>query len=427
MSQLTAPQTSLPSDADFLVVGGGVVGLTIATELRRRHRGSRVVLLEKEPECGAHASGRNSGVLHAGFYYAEDSLKARFTRQGNRDLTAYCEERKLPIRRCGKLVVAQDATAERSLDLLLRRAHAYGVDLQEVSAAQARSIEPRVRTAGRALFSPTTSSVDPRAVVEALRRDAADAGVELHLGTAYVGRGRGAEVLTTAGRVGAAHLVNAAGVHADRVARQHGFSRDHAILPFRGAYLLGDEAPGWLRTHVYPVPDMRYPFLGVHFTLTVDGRVKIGPTAAPAAWREQYGGFDGFDARDLVEVVPRQISLALRAGFDFRALAIEELRKRSRAHVVGRAALLVDGMDAKRWRSWGRPGIRAQLVHLPTRRLENDFVLEGDATSTHVLNAVSPAFTCCLPFARHVADDIERRYSRCTGRERTPVVSTAST
>jgi L-2-hydroxyglutarate oxidase LhgO len=151
------------------------------------------------------------------------------------------------------------------------------------------------------------------------------------------------------------------------------------------------------------------PFLGVHFTVTVEGRVKVGPTASPALWREQYDGLRGLDARDAAEVLPRHLSLALRAGFDFRSLALEELRKRRRWRLLSLASLLVDGIDPRSYRRWGRPGIRAQLVHLPTRRLEMDFVIEGDARSTHVLNAVSPAFTCCLPFARHVVDDIARR------------------
>ena len=151
--------------ADFLIIGGGVIGLTIALELKRRHPEAAVTLIEKENDCGVHASGRNSGVLHAGFYYTAETLKARFTKAGNRAWTAYCEARGLRINRCGKLVVARNAGELPVMDELVRRARANGIELQELTAEEARLIEPRVRTYERALFSPTTSSVDPAEVV----------------------------------------------------------------------------------------------------------------------------------------------------------------------------------------------------------------------------------------------------------------------
>ncbi|MGH7504143.1 MAG: FAD-dependent oxidoreductase, partial [Longimicrobiales bacterium] len=152
------------TSTDFLVIGGGIVGLALALEARRRHPAAGVTLIEKEAACGSHASGRNSGVLHAGFYYTPDSLKARFTRDGNRRLAAYCTERGLRLRRCGKLVVARDARDHEGLDELLRRGRANGVELHDISAAEAREIEPRARTLERALFSPATASVDPAEV-----------------------------------------------------------------------------------------------------------------------------------------------------------------------------------------------------------------------------------------------------------------------
>src|SRR5438045_8963681 len=139
--------------ADFLVIGGGIMGLNIARDLKRRFSNARVALVEKEPECGLHASGRNSGVIHAGFYYTADSLKAKFTRDGNRTLTEYCERKKIPVNKCGKLVVARDATELPQLDELLRRGKANGVVLDSITAADAKKIEPRVKTFERAIFS----------------------------------------------------------------------------------------------------------------------------------------------------------------------------------------------------------------------------------------------------------------------------------
>ncbi|MEM7202200.1 MAG: L-2-hydroxyglutarate oxidase [Planctomycetota bacterium] len=393
------------SNADFVVVGGGVVGLALALELRRRWPDQSVVVLEKEAECGLHQSGRNSGVLHAGFYYTADSLKARFCRDGNAYWRDYCEARRLPIHRCGKLVVAQNESQLESLDLLHSRGRQNGVELEMISAAAAREIEPRVKTCERALWSPNTASVDPKQVMARLALDAQDAGVTIRRGARYVGR-QGQRVQTATGDVEAGHVVNAAGVYADRVARDYGFCQGRTMLPFKGLYLYGSAPPGTLRTNIYPVPDLNYPFLGVHFTVTVDGKAKIGPTATPAFWCEHYQGLQNFRLGELARVVSLEASLMVRAGFPFRRLAVEEMRKYSRGYLVKQAAALLEGVHPAEWRTWGKPGIRAQLVDLRSRTLIMDFAVEGDAGSTHVLNAVSPAFTCAVPFARHVVDGI---------------------
>lgn len=391
---------------DVLIIGGGVIGLAIARELRRREPAARVVLIEKETFCGAHSSGRNSGVLHAGFYYTPDSLKAKFTRLGNERLTAYCEQHKIPLNRCGKLVVAKDAADLPALDELLRRGRVNGIAIEELTEADAKKIEPRVRTHERALFSPRTSTVNPLLVVEAMRSDAQREGVDVRLGTAYVARhDRG--VRTSKGTVQAGYVVNAAGLYADKIALDYGFSEKYRILPFKGLYLYSDEPPGAFRTNIYPVPDLRNPFLGVHFTITADGKAKIGPTAIPAFWRENYTGLSNFRLGELMQVAGRGIGLLASAQFDYRRLAAEEIAKYSRKKMVSLAGMLADGVDERNYRKWGRPGIRAQLLDIGKRKLEMDFVLEGDEHSMHVLNAVSPAFTCSMPFADYVCDRID--------------------
>jgi len=391
---------------DFLVVGGGVVGLSIARELRRRRPDASVVLLDKEGGPDRHSSGRNSGVLHAGFYYTADSLKARFTRAGNLAWTEYCRQRALPLCACGKLVVAAQESDLPVLDELLKRGRANGVPVEMVDEKAARGIEPRARTIARALFSPSTSVVDPAACMAALAKDAASEGVDIRWGTAYAGRA-GRTVRTSCGEISAGFVVNAAGLYADRVARDFGFSSRYRILPFKGLYLYSDEPPGAFRAHVYPVPDIRNPFLGVHFTVTVDGHVKIGPTAIPALWRENYSGLDNFSFSEMAEIALRQAGLFLSSGFDFKRLAWEEIQKNSRKVMTGLAAVLADGVKASDYRRWGKPGIRAQLIDIETRKLVMDFLMEGDADSLHVLNAVSPGFTCAFPFAAHVADRVD--------------------
>jgi len=396
------------TSCDFLVIGGGVIGISIARELKRRFSDQSVTVIEKETACGLHASGRNSGVIHAGFYYTADSLKARFTRQGNQALRAYCESRGIPVLPCGKLVVARNADDLPQLDELLRRGQANGVPLQSVTADEAHAIEPRARTFQRAIFSPTTASADPGRVISSLRADATTEGIVFMTGCAYV-KNKAGQIVTSKGEISYGHVINAAGLYADKIARDFHFSTRYRILPFKGLYLYSDEPAGSLRTHIYPVPDLRNPFLGVHFTVRVDGRVKIGPTAIPALWRENYAGWRNFNAGELIEVLFREAGLMVSSNFDFKKLAIEELRKCSRHRIVDLASQLASGVRADDFTKWGEPGIRAQLFDIESRKLVMDFVIEGDAQSTHVLNAVSPGWTCAIPFAAHVVDLMESR------------------
>jgi L-2-hydroxyglutarate oxidase LhgO len=241
-----------------------------------------------------------------------------------------------------------------------------------------------------------------------MREDAEKEGIQICSGVQYLRRD-GDSIQTSARTFRSDFLVNCSGLHADQVASDFGFSKEYRILPFKGLYLYSNEATGAFKTNIYPVPDLRNPFLGVHFTITVDGHAKIGPTAIPAFWREQYGGLDRFSLAEFAEIAWRDAGLFLFAGFDFRRLAIEEIRKYSRPHLVELAGEIASDVRPENYVKWGKPGIRAQLMHLKSRKLEMDFVVEGDSNSFHVLNAVSPAWTCSLPFAEYVVDELERR------------------
>jgi L-2-hydroxyglutarate oxidase len=393
---------------DFLVIGGGIIGINIARGLKKRYPGSKVTLIEKEDECGLHASGRNSGVLHAGFYYTPDSLKAKFTRLGNQSLTEYCESKKIPLNKCGKLVVAKDHGDHEYLDELIRRGKENGIKLDELNEKEARQIEPRVKTHLRALFSPTTSTVDPGRVMKAMQDDGAKEGIEIRCGVQYIGK-RNNTVFTSGEAYEAGYVINAAGLYADKIARDYGFSKNHRIMPFKGLYLYSDEPAGAIRTNIYPVPDLKNPFLGVHFTVTADGRAKIGPTAIPALWREQYGGLGRFKLPEFMEIMAQTFGLLASSRFDFLKLAANEVLKYSKTRMVSLAGTLAHGVKAENYQKWGKPGIRAQLVNITTRKLEMDFVIEGDNKSMHVLNAVSPGFTCGIPFSEYVCDQIATR------------------
>jgi L-2-hydroxyglutarate oxidase LhgO len=392
---------------DFLIIGGGIIGLSIARELQQRHPSASIALLEKETQTGTHASGRNSGVLHSGIYYSSDSLKARFTRDGNYAWQNYCEERNLPLDRCGKLVLAPNESDHIGLDTLEERGRHNGVEVQRLDEYETHEIEPRANTLGYALFVPSTSTVDPARINIAMTNDFIEGGGKLHLDTPYL-HNLGQNSIRAGSKIfSAGHIINCAGLYADRVAQDFDFGHAYTMLPFKGIYLYASSGMAELRTHIYPVPNLDNPFLGVHFTRTVDGKTKIGPTAIPALWREQYQGLRNFRVDELAEIGIREWQLFTTNHNNFRKLAWQELQKQRKSRLIADAALLLDGTKSMGFRHWGKPGIRAQLIERKSNNLVMDFVIEGDAHSTHVLNAVSPAFTCALPFASHVVDKIK--------------------
>ncbi|MEM7082346.1 MAG: L-2-hydroxyglutarate oxidase [Pseudomonadota bacterium] len=388
--------------ADFVIIGGGVAGITVALEIRRRQPQASIVVFDKEHECGYHASGRNSGVLHAGFYYTADSLKARFTRDGSRKMAAYCESRGLALNRCGKLVVARQEADIPVLDTLLERGAANGVRLERMSLDEARKIEPRVKSKGDCLWSPDTVSVNPREVMAALVEDARNSHIEIVTNCAFVERQHDTLIFSDR-KVQAGFVVNAAGLYADQVARQFGFSEHYTIMPFKGLYLNAGRK-GTVATNIYPVPDIANPFLGVHYTVAADGQVSIGPTAIPAFWREHYQGVSRFRLGEMARIVSKQAGLFVRNDFGFRDLAIAELPKYLKSTMIRLASELAEDVEEDDFSEWGPSGIRAQLIDKRTNKLEMDFVYEGDQGSFHVLNAVSPAFTCSLSLAEYFVD-----------------------
>ena len=399
-----------PVKTDFLVVGAGIIGLSVALELRSKFSDCSITIIEKEDKPALHASGRNSGVLHAGFYYKTDSIKAAFCREGNKYLTEYCLERRLPINQCGKIVVASNEKDFVGLDLLLKRGQDNDVDIFEIDEKEVKHIDSHVKTFQRAIFSPTTSTVDPILVIESMLKDLMVKKINLLTNTTYLAFKRKI-VKTSSGNIEAGYLINTAGLYADKIALDFGFSENYRILPFKGIYLYADDSRLNLSTNVYPVPDLENPFLGVHFTVDVNGKTKIGPTAMPAFWREQYSGIKNFIFSECLEILLREAGLFLFNKFNFRDIAINELKKYSKQKMVNDSKSMVPEMSLDKLGKWGKPGIRAQLVNIIDKRLEMDFIFEGDDTSFHILNAVSPAFTCSKPFAEYAVDSICEKIS----------------
>jgi (S)-2-hydroxyglutarate dehydrogenase len=390
----------------YLIIGGGIVGLSIARELKTRFPDSKIAVLEKEPDVAYHGSGRNSGVLHAGFYYSADTLKAKFTRDGNQQLREYCYANNLKINECKKVVVAKDENELPALFELEKRGKANGVEVKIIDDKELYEIDPNVKTFKYALYSPTTATVDPSEISQAIKNELRFKGIEMFFSEGYKSRLEGNLIKTTSGNTfSATKIINAAGLYADKVAGDFGYSKKYTIIPFKGVYLKyhGNEIP--VTTNVYPVPNLKNPWLGVHFTVTVDGTVKIGPTSTPAFWRENYHGFERFSFIEMAGILSWEASLFITNSFGFRNIALEEIKKYNRSYFAGLAQSLVRKIDVKGFTEWGKPGIRAQLLNKQTRELIMDFVVEADNDSIHVLNAVSPAFTCSFPFAAWIVDN----------------------
>jgi len=274
------------------------------------------------------------------------------------------------------------------------------VDTQEL-----KIIEPNAKTVECALYSPSTATVDPVAIMQRLQQELEKRGVVFFLAEGYKKRMDAHTITSTQGRTfSAGKIINAAGLYADQIAKDFKLAKNFTIIPFKGIYLkyTGQDFP--IKTNIYPVPNLENPFLGVHYTVTVDGTIKIGPTAIPAFWRENYQGWDAFNLKEFLEILAHEARLLLTDQFNFRKLAFTELRKYNKNYFVNLAANMVKSVDKSGFTEWSKPGIRAQLLNTKTMQLVQDFCVEEDQSSIHILNAVSPAFTCSFPFAAWVVE-----------------------
>lgn len=390
--------------ADVVIAGAGVIGLTLARELVSR--GARVLVLDKEDQPGRHASGRNSGVLHAGIYYAPGSAKAATCLAGNRLMRAYCLERGLPILESGKVIVAQTEAELPVLRSLYDRAVTSGAEVSLVDEAGLKAIEPHARTVGQAIHSPLTAVVDPKAILDSLSSELRDSSkAEVRFGVTALGPAGKRTLATSAGQIGYTALVNASGAYADRLAHAFGLGKRYVLVPFKGIYRkLSPSASRLVRGSIYPVPDPATPFLGIHFTRSVHDDVYIGPTAIPAFGRENYGILKGLDAEALGILWRDALLFATNATF--RTVAMSEPRKYMFRHFFADASRLVDSLKPEDVLPTPKAGIRPQLVDVVSNTLVMDFLTESGEAELHVLNAISPAFTSSMALAEILADKV---------------------
>lgn len=386
---------------DVIVVGAGAIGASVACHLSLA--GARVTVLEKEHGPALHQSGRNSGVVHAGYNLKPGTRKASFCVEGNRRLRTWCIERGVPLEQGGILVVATDECEIATLGELQRRSDANGVEARIVTAEEIREIEPHA-TGVAALHAPEGASFDSEAFVRSLLDEAESRGSEVRFDvrvSAVVDGGGIARVRTEDGILEASVAVNCAGLQADRVAGS--VASDVRVIPFRGFYAeLVPEREHLVRSHIYRAPDLTYPFLGVHASRRTDGRVLLGPGAMLAPGRESYGLF-GVNGADLVGTLAWPGFRALFRDSRFRRLAVREVRKNFRLADIWKEAveLLPELRPSDLARSFA--GNRAQLIRRDGSMVD-DFLVRETENCVHVLNAVSPGLTGSLPFGEWVAE-----------------------
>lgn len=387
---------------NFLIIGGGIVGLATARAIRLRHARARVALLEKEPHWAAHQTGRNSGVIHSGIYYKPGSLKARMARDGNQSTVDFCRHLGIEHEICGKLIAATHPSELDGLYSLYRRGLENGLAISLLTPQQAREREPHLRCVA-AIQVPSTGIVNYRRVCEAIARQLEEQDVELHSKVRVMGlrnTGLGAVALTNAGEFQSELIVNCAGLHSDRIAHMGGADSPAKIVPFRGEYYeLKPERRTLVKNLIYPVPDPKFPFLGVHFTRMIDGSVHAGPNAVLSLKREGYDK-TSFNLRDSLETF-------LYRGFwrlarrNYREGMREMWRSVSKTAFTRSLQRLIPEITAEDLIPCSA-GVRAQAL-LSSGAMVDDFLIRRTGRMVHVCNAPSPAATAAFEIADHVA------------------------
>jgi L-2-hydroxyglutarate oxidase len=392
---------------DVAIVGSGCIGMAIARGLLELNPRIKITIFEKEADFASHASARNSGVLHAGFYYSPESMKARFCREGRDEIEKLATKYAIPIQRVGKVVVAQNEDESSRLEILLKRGIVNGVELERLPANELSYFEPLAQTVDSFLWSPNTAISNPSMINQALRVELQSKNVEFISGAKM--QIKNGKWFNNDVEVSSKYFVNAAGAWALDIAHQLNIGLNFRTMPFLGLYKQTTKSHLPIKTLVYPVPHPINPFLGVHFTLTIDGNVKIGPSALPIFGKEQYSIFSRVTREELVAFGKNLVCMSRGSKHDLWSMMKYEIPKLATSNLVNAASKLVP--SATQVVKWTRknPGIRGQLINTQNGELLQDFQIEHSINSTHVLNAVSPGWTASIPFGRYVAQLISER------------------
>jgi (S)-2-hydroxyglutarate dehydrogenase len=396
--------------SDLIIIGGGIVGLATAYRFLERFPGKRVTVLEKESTIARHQTGRNAGVLHSGIYYRPGSLKAQNCRAGKLAMEEFCRREGIPFQICGKVIIAVEESELPRMEKILENGKANGVLCERISVERLHELEPHAAGIA-AIHIPESGIVDYAHVARRLAEIIEGRGSKIVTGARAMAIRRDtnrAIVKTTAGEFAADQVVNCAGLYSDRVTRFSGARPSSMIIPFRGEfYLVRPEAHHLVRMLIYPVPDPRYPFLGVHFTRRIDGRVECGPNAVLAFAREGYRNTT-VNIRDLAETLGYRGFWRLSARY-WRIGADEMWRSFSKRAFVRAAQRLVPEIEPQHF-EWAPAGVRAQAVS-PDGAMVDDFVINETDRVVNVENAPSPAATASLNIGRLVVERLAPRFN----------------
>lgn len=394
---------------DFIIIGAGIIGLTLATQLISKYPQAKILVLEKEPTIGSHASSNNSGVLHSGIYYSENTLKAKLCTEGHHLLTEYCLENNLPLNQCGKVVVCAETKDLVSLETVYSRALANKVVINKIDNQQLAELEPLARSVtNQALWVPGTSVFSPKKILDHLVKKLKENNVTILCNNQIVDIDpHQSKIKTQDNYYQYGHLFNTSGVYADSIAKNFA-EHNYTILPFRGIYYyLKPHANINLQRLIYPAPDINLPFLGIHITKNIDNHVSIGPSAFPAFSRENYYGIKNIKLREFLAIGKSLAKQYYTNKNNFRNFAHHEISSFfSNDNFINKAKAIMPILEKTHVSKNTKVGIRAQLVDLNKQELIMDLVVEKYNNSTHILNAVSPAFTCSFALANLIVDSL---------------------
>jgi len=395
---------------DFLIAGGGIVGLTLAHQLVKRGISKQVIIIEKEDKLGKHSSGRNSGVLHAGIYYETNSLKAKVCIPGSIRLKEWIKEKGLSINNCGKLIIPQRLDLDSQLDILFERGKKNGAAVEMLDEKEIKKLVPNANiTSGRGIWSPNTSVVNPLDILNELANDLEKLNIKIFKGVKKWKLNSKESFISFNQdiKINFGHFINASGLYADRVAHIFDVGSEYKIIPFKGIYWKIKEGKSInINLNLYPVPDLNVPFLGVHFTPNhLNNSISIGPTAIPALGRENYKLFEKIEPKNAICDLSFLVNQYIKNYAGFRKYANEQAFLGFPPLFLKAAKELIPNLKHEDIEPSQKIGLRAQLFNVKTKKIVNDFLCINGQNSTHILNSISPAFTASFSFADFIIDN----------------------
>ena len=391
---------------DFAIIGSGIIGLTLAFKLKQKFNNSKIAIFEKEPNSISHGSGRNSGVLHSGIYYEPGSLRANLCVTGVKELKEYIKSENLWINECGKLLLPTSEYSYSNLENLFNRAKKNGVEINKIKNEEIKRIEPNTNCQFEyGLHVPFTSVADPKEVSKSLIENLKKMNVEINYNSKILKISE-QKLFTQNNTIEAGHIFNCAGLFADEIAKNSNLEFRYSFLPFKGKYWKITNKSFKLNHLVYPIPDLRYPFLGLHSSHNRHGDFYIGPSSTPVFGREQYNGILGDNLKESISLIFNFSKKIIFNENKLRTLALQELSLLTKRGFFNQIKKMFNNINPDDLElSDQKVGIRSQIFDPQSKNLVNDFVVINQKNTTHVLNAISPAWSASFAFADHLINE----------------------